>query len=73
MIVVMYVFFQAIVNALHSTLSRVSGILVGLRKDQNATRLSETELGSGERETIDRKSTRLNSSHTDIARMPSSA
>ena len=35
--------------------------------------LSLEEVRAGEGDEIDRKSTRLNSSHTDISRMPSSA
>ena len=44
-----------------------------LRASGPAVGLPEGQMGNSEVGHLDRKSTRLNSSHTDISRMPSSA
>ena len=54
------------------------GVNVGMGKDHTLFALVPgtvefTVKGSARKKTVDRKSTRLNSSHTDISRMPSSA
>ena len=51
-----------------SAIIRKAGALLRERADRYAALMTE-EMGK----TLDRKSTRLNSSHTDISRMPSSA
>ena len=58
----------AVTNRLDSTVSLFMGF-----GDNNFQEAGKFPVGAAPANLVDRKSTRLNSSHTDISRMPSSA
>ena len=68
--------WQAVVDAMDSPTDEITVAMVGKYVDLTEAykSLSESLIHAGlHTHTKDRKSTRLNSSHTDISRMPSSA
>ena len=64
---------QAQVHVLTHTLHYGTGVFEGIRAYETEKGPAVFRLTEHMQRFIDRKSTRLNSSHTDISRMPSSA
>ena len=64
---------QRKVNETQSSLAQITDALMGFATAHGYLPCPDRTSGPGANDGIDRKSTRLNSSHTDISRMPSSA